>query len=214
MHLVCAVRALVRVVVCAPACAVASPSFVFSSLASFTPSRPRSCPHMGCVESVRWGLSPSPWWTNGASCVVVVIVAVVFDCLGVSVGPVGTGGGATVMGWGGLTWVSPPFFLFVLLLLPLLPTSYHHLGDTDVSCLGEVGAGGGVWLKEVGGWVQPNTIMAVPLSRSRHKPKTNKTRDPWSRVRVFSGLKYLYLSPYPRLNPRETHGYTRTRGIH
>jgi len=72
-------------------------------------------------------------------------------------------------------------------------------GNTDLSCLGKTGlgkagAGGGVWLKEVGGWVQPNMIVAVLLS------KTNKARNLWSWVQVFSGLKYLYLYLYPQLN--------------
>ena len=60
----------------------------------------------------------------------------------------------------------------------------------------------------------PNATVAVPLSRSRHTPETNKTRYPWSRVRVFGGLKYPYPYPYPRLNPRLTRGYTRTHAEH
>jgi hypothetical protein len=59
-----------------------------------------------------------------------------------------------------------------------------------------------------------NTTVAVPLSRSRHPPETNKTRYPWSQVRVFGGSKYPYPYPYPRLNPRLTRGYTRTRAEH
>jgi hypothetical protein len=60
----------------------------------------------------------------------------------------------------------------------------------------------------------PNATVAVPLSRSRHTPETNKTRYPWSRVRVFGGLKYPYPYPYPRLNPHLTRGYTHTRAEH
>ena len=57
-----------------------------------------------------------------------------------------------------------------------------------------------------------NMTVAVPLSRSRHPPETNKTHYLWSRVRVFGGSKYPY--PYPPLNLRLTRGYTRTHAEH
>ena len=65
LRLVCAVRVLIHVVVCAPACAVAPPSLAFSSLALFAPSRPRSCPP-SFAPSVPSFMSPSvpplvPW---------------------------------------------------------------------------------------------------------------------------------------------------------
>ena len=41
-----------------------------------------------------------------------------------------------------------------------------RMGDTDASCLGVVGAGGGVWLREVVDR-RDNVTVAVPLSCSR-----------------------------------------------
>ena len=117
-----------------PVCATAPPSFAFSSSTSFAPLRPRSCPHMGCVGLVWWGLSPSPWWTNGASCIIVIVVGVVFDRLGLPVGPVGAGGGATVMGWGGLLgFALLSSCLFSSSFLSLLPPTITSLLTTTSS---------------------------------------------------------------------------------